>query len=191
MAPETPVLDQRKLMRYYSERAYRDALKALPKDMSALSRDEAAGVFRKIATGVVDRYKYPAEVSGRSSYLAIRANAAPGASELGLSVIGEAVPPLPTNRIDDVVAGAMERFVKGDFDTAKAVFGQKTASTVVDIHRDTALSLAAVDPANKGMVRSASALACAFCQSVDGARVYSIDAMELHDNCTCVVEPEF
>lgn len=55
--------------------------------------------------------------------------------------------------------------------------------------RATANAVQAADEGIYGYQRAADGGACAFCQEVDGAYVKSADAMALHNNCGCGLEP--
>lgn len=55
--------------------------------------------------------------------------------------------------------------------------------------RGAANAVNAADPEMYGFERVADGAACAFCQEVDGAFVKSGDAMALHNNCGCSLEP--
>lgn len=55
--------------------------------------------------------------------------------------------------------------------------------------RATANAVQAADEGIYGYMRAADGGACAFCQEVDGAYVKSADAMALHNNCGCGLEP--
>lgn len=55
--------------------------------------------------------------------------------------------------------------------------------------RATFSAVQSVDPRISGYQRVADGGACAFCSEVDGAVVRSADAMPLHNNCGCGLEP--
>jgi hypothetical protein len=187
----TEVVEQtRKGSRFRSKQAYDAALRALPADLSTLGQQEAGAFFRTVATGVVDKYAPAAKLQAWGHYLDTRKLFIADNDAVG-NILQQIDNPIPVSRIDNIVAGAMVEFQKGNYKGAREIFGQKTATAIVDTWREETLAFGAADPENNGFERSAGATACAFCQSIDGAKVSSIDAMELHDNCTCVVVPSF
>lgn len=79
------------------------------------------------------------------------------------------------------------------FATAAAgALARARSSAAIDVQlamRATANAVQEREPSIQGYVRVADAGACSFCSEVDGAFLKSADAMPLHNNCGCGVEP--
>lgn len=79
------------------------------------------------------------------------------------------------------------------FDEASAAgLAQATGSAAMDVQlaaRETFAAVQAEDDAIYGYQRVADGDACDFCVELDGAYVKSGDAMPLHPNCGCSLEP--
>jgi hypothetical protein len=77
-------------------------------------------------------------------------------------------------------------------DAASAALSRATGSAAMDMQlamRSTAGQVNEADPAMYGFQRVADGGACEFCSLVDGAYVKDGDAMPLHNNCGCGLEP--
>lgn len=77
-------------------------------------------------------------------------------------------------------------------DAFGAGLARAKGSAAMDVQlsmRDTATAVGQVDPQIQRFQRVADGEACAFCQEVDGAILNSDDAMPLHNNCGCGIEP--
>lgn len=77
-------------------------------------------------------------------------------------------------------------------DAVGAGLARATATAAMDVQlsmRATAGAVQGADEAIYGYQRVADAGACEFCSAVDGAYVKSGDAMPLHNNCGCGLEP--
>jgi hypothetical protein len=77
-------------------------------------------------------------------------------------------------------------------DAVAAGGARATGTAAMDVQlamRGTAEAVNEADPNMYGFMRVADGGACAFCQEVDGAYVKSGDAMALHNNCGCGLEP--
>lgn len=67
-----------------------------------------------------------------------------------------------------------------------------TSTAAMDVQlasRGTFTAVQEADDSIRGYQRVADPGACEFCQSIDGAFVKSADAMALHNNCGCSLEP--
>lgn len=67
-----------------------------------------------------------------------------------------------------------------------------TSTAAMDVqlaHRGGMQAVQEADPRIRGWKRAANAGACAYCSMIDGAFVKSADAMALHNNCGCGLEP--
>lgn len=77
-------------------------------------------------------------------------------------------------------------------DASSAALARAVSSSAMDVQLSmarTAQEIGRVDPQLQKFQRVADGSACAFCQEVDGAILNSDDAMPLHNNCGCSVEP--
>lgn len=77
-------------------------------------------------------------------------------------------------------------------DAVAAGLARATSTAAMDVQmamRATADAVGRADDAIYGYERVADAGACQFCLEVDTAFVYSADAMALHNNCGCGLEP--
>lgn len=195
-----PALDPRYaadriIQRQLMAQAEREALAVLP-DLAGLSRDEAAGVVRTAARGLMDRYRAVAEVAAAERYARIRRGLVPNASEIALQPNGV----LPSELLDNVVDAVMARWVDGNQDSVRKVFANKIGTRSVDSYRESVLSLTNQDRVSVQAVRTASPSACIYCQSNSGQvissyadEVYALEGDEaaFHDNCTCIIEVQF
>lgn len=81
----------------------------------------------------------------------------------------------------------------GLYDQAVAAGAARATSTAaMDVQlamRGTMARVQEVDTSIRGYRRVADPGACTFCQAIDGAFVRSADAMALHNNCGCGLEP--
>lgn len=77
-------------------------------------------------------------------------------------------------------------------DAVNAGLARATSTAAMDVQmsmRATANAVQQADPKIIGYERAADGGACEFCQEVDTAFVKSADAMALHNNCGCGLEP--
>jgi len=77
-------------------------------------------------------------------------------------------------------------------DASSAALARATSTAAMDVQMamaQTARAVGTADPLIQRFQRVADAGACAFCQEVDGAILNSDDAMPLHNNCGCGIEP--
>ncbi len=77
-------------------------------------------------------------------------------------------------------------------EAANAALARATGTAAMDMQLAMRGAADAIEQADDGMYgyqRVADASACEFCQAVDGAYVKSGDAMALHNNCGCGLEP--
>lgn len=73
-----------------------------------------------------------------------------------------------------------------------AGLARATSSVAMDVQlsmAQTAQEVGRADPQIQRFQRVADSGACEFCQTVDGAILNSEDAMDLHNNCGCGIEP--
>lgn len=80
----------------------------------------------------------------------------------------------------------------GFADAVNAGLARATSSAAMDVQlamRGTANAVQEADDGVFGFTRVADGGACTFCSEVDGAYVKSADAMPLHNNCGCGLEP--
>ena len=72
------------------------------------------------------------------------------------------------------------------------MLARATSTAAMDVQLAARATFGAVQEADDGVYgyqRVADGDACEFCQAVDGAYVKSGDAMALHNNCGCSLEP--
>lgn len=77
-------------------------------------------------------------------------------------------------------------------DAVAAGLAQAKGSAAMDVQLSARATFEAVQQADDGIYgyqRVADGGACDFCQMIDGAYVKSADAMALHNNCGCSLEP--
>lgn len=77
-------------------------------------------------------------------------------------------------------------------DALSGALARVESTAAMDVQLSMRATADAVQQADEGIVaweRVADGGACAFCQEVDGAVLKSADAMPLHNNCGCGIEP--
>ena len=186
--PKGLVVQTKTLQIQTSQIATRTALKALP-DLSKLSRREAGGVLRTVATGTVAQFGNVATQSARISYDTMRTAAKVKGSKYAAMALNFKAGDLA----DPAVGLAMsvlsqERAVE----EVTSVFTNVLDKAIGDIFRETIANAVNGDPQATGYQRIASPDACAFCSMVCLNEYTSFgEDGGYHDNCGCTTVPIF
>lgn len=184
-------------------------------DLSTLSQDEAGGVIRTVAMGVIDQFGNAATQAARLSYdemslaaideliyqnsragrrsgidlLNARANAVRREAYLAKPIkVSKAI----AQEIDPIVGQSMKQFSQGMFVESATALGYSVQRAIANIYRDTMVTNSIRDPRVSGYQRVASANACAFCMVVTLNQYTSFEESGgYHDHCSCSTVPIF
>ena len=212
--PLDAVESDKALLTKVSTLASESVTRALP-DLSPLSSQEAGGVIRTVATGVLASVGEVATQTARQSYdsmslaaldALILENGRRGIrSDLALlnaraaAMRAEAyvAKPVVVRRIvettlDPIVGNSMMKFSQGAFVEAGTALASAISRAVSNVYRDTIVTNSQNDPRATGYQRVASSDACAFCLVVCLNQYTSFDeAGGYHDHCSCSTVPVF
>lgn len=188
MAIPTQLVTQTKTLQLQLSRATRLGVSKVVPDLSKLSRQEAGGALRTIATGSLAQFGNVATQSARVSYDAMRAASLPSGSKFAASALELDVAPLS----DVAVGTAMSIFSEERYGMAAAVFVDVVDKMVGDVFRETIAGASYDDKDAIGYQRVASPDACAFCAMVCLNEYTSFEEDGgYHDNCGCTTIPIF
>lgn len=186
--PAALIQQDKLLMNKVSTLATATVSKNLP-DLSALSQDEAGGVFRTLSTGAITSFGSAASQTARLSYDKM-ALATVGKSKFKAGAL-ENFPEFVTANVDPVVGFAMSKFQDGLFDEAGSSFSAAVGRAVSNSYRETSVQNTANDNRTRGAQRVASAGACAFCAFAAAMAEIAIPEDGFHDHCSCSMVPVF
>ncbi len=188
--------------------------RALP-DLSTLSQQDAGGVIRTVATGVISQFGEAATEAARLSYdnmtaaaidalivensrrgiragaqiLTARANAMRREAFMAKPV---KVAKRIAGEVDPLVGQSMKQFSQGLYVESASALSVGVQRAVANIYRDTMISNSQADPRVSGFQRVASATACAFCMVVTLNQYTSFEESGgYHDHCSCSTVPIF
>ena len=174
--------------------------RALP-DLSTLSQQDAGGVIRTVATGVISQFGEAATEAARLSYdnmtaAAIDAliveNSRRGIRAGAQILTARANAMRIAGEVDPLVGQSMKQFSQGLYVESASALSVGVQRAVANIYRDTMISNSQADPRVSGFQRVASATACAFCMVVTLNQYTSFEESGgYHDHCSCSTVPIF
>lgn len=206
MATRAELIAQDRELLHSSMALAGSATERLIPDLSRLGQQEAGGVVRTVATGVVDQFGNVAAQTAAVSYAKLRELGVSdflandmirrGTAERLLKQVSDfAVKPVSftsAELVAPVVGQTMKKFSQGQFLEAQSFLAESIARVVGNVYRDTQATNSERDPASTSYQRVASATACAFCLVVSLNEYTSFDESGgYHDNCGCSTVPIF
>lgn len=192
--PEAIVRRGAKAQEAISTLAGKTAAQALP-DLSTLSRYDAGGVIRTVATGTVGAFGQASTATGVQTYGEFQGWASSSGllkkkyAPTALANFGSTI----TEMVDPLVGRSMAAHSQGLFEEAAAYLTAGIVREVTNVYRQTIGENSSKDPNVTWYQRVASADACAFCSFIAATTENTqwADDDGYHDHCGCTTVPVF